>query len=138
MYLLLLYEAVFVGTYCLAIYVLLLSILSIDIYFWFILGFIKHFLSYHIGIHTYYCKNGNACVNKDTGVKNNIIADKKYLFVDSILEGFLFVILGYYIVPLFGNNYIGVFTVGYYIHIVMEYINVHKYFCNNRCSLLTT
>ncbi len=126
---LLIYESIFVGVYCLCLYIILGTFFTkFNYYTWFIFGFIKHFLSYWIGIQDYYCVNGNAC--KQYLYK---YADNYNLGFDSIMEGFLFIIVGYIFIPLFKNKYLAVFLAGVFLHLFMEMINVHKIFCKKRC-----
>ena len=126
--LILIYEGIFVGIYCLVLYILLSKILdNINILFWFILGFLKHFLAYFLYLHHYYCKYGYACKNK----KQNV--NTKYLISDSIYEGILFIIIGYILMPLFKNKYIGIFLIGIFIHFIAEITRIHLYYCNTRC-----
>jgi hypothetical protein len=121
------YESLFVGLYCLILYIIFKN-LNINIYYFlFLFGFFKHYLSYYIGIHDYYCNNGYACN------KSKKIADTKYLLSDSILEGFLFIIIGYYILYCFANRYLGFFIIGIFLHLFAELFFIHNYFCKYRC-----
>lgn len=124
----LLLEAFFVGLYCLALYTILSKIIF-DYYTWFILGFTKHFAGYILGVHDYFCVYGNACRNK-----NKRYADSTYLIFDSMCEGILFLIIASLWMPLFTNKQIGIFLAGFFIHLLMEFLFVHTYFCNHRCS----
>jgi hypothetical protein len=123
------FEALFVGLYCLFLYTILgnLNLNLNKYYFLFIFGFLKHYLSYYFGIHDYYCNNGAAC---DNGKK---ISDTKYLLFDSILEGFLFIVVGRYIFNCFANKCLGFFVIGVFLHLFAELFFIHTYFCNYRC-----
>ena len=123
------YESLFVGLYCLILYIIFKNLnINLNIYYFlFIFGFFKHYMSYYIGIHDYYCNNGYACN------KSKKIADTKYLLSDSILEGFLFIILGYYILYCFTNRYLGFFIIGIFLHLFAELFFIHNYFCKYRC-----
>ena len=131
------YESVFVGLYCLILYIILKNLninLNINInlyYFLFIFGFLKHFLSYYFGIHDYYCNNGYACNNCNNSKK---VSQAKYLLLDSILEGLVFIIVGYYILKYFANKYLGFFIVGVFLHLFAELFFLHNFFCKYRCS----
>jgi len=124
------FEALFVGLYCLFLYIILGNLKLNLYYFLFIFGFLKHFLSYYFGIHDYYCNNGYACNNCNN---SNKISDIKYLLFDSILEGFLFIIVGYYILNCFANKYLGFFVIGVFLHLFAELFYIHKFFCKYRC-----
>jgi hypothetical protein len=126
------YESIFVGLYCLFLYIILGNInLNLNkYYFLFIFGFLKHYLSYYFGIHDYYCNNGYACRNCDNSKK---ISDTKYLLFDSILEGFLFIVVGHYILNCFANKYLGFFVIGVFLHLFAELFFIHNFFCKYRC-----
>jgi hypothetical protein len=127
---LIIYESLFVGLYCLFLYIILKNLNLNLYYFLFIFGFLKHFLSYYFGIHDYYCNNGYACNNCNNSKK---ISDTKYLLFDSILEGFLFIVVGHYILNCFANKYLGFFVIGLFLHLSAELFFIHMYFCKYRC-----
>jgi hypothetical protein len=123
-------EALFVGTYCLAIFAFLKQIAQpAGALFWFALGFIKHFLGYVAGLHTYYCQYGSACCGMKGGVAK---ADSRYLLLDSIVEGLAFIFIGYLITKT-GYRYAAIFVAGALIHLLAELLQVHKFFCQHRC-----
>jgi len=135
-------EATLIGMYSVFMYTLVSYIIHNKIYILFIAGFMKHLLAYFIGIHTYYCNNGYACTTKSTKIfqqqqqqyssKNNAIQ----LLIESVIEGFLFVILGTTIHFFIRNMFISMFLVGLLLHIVAEVLGIHAYFCENRCKIL--
>jgi hypothetical protein len=102
--------------------------------FLFLFGFLKHYLSYYFEIQNYYCNNGYAC-NKCIYDSNNSkkISDIKYLLFDSILEAFMFVIVGSYILNCFSNKYLAFFIIGVFLHLFAELFYIHKFFCKYRC-----
>jgi len=126
------FESLFVGLYCLFLYIIFYNFnLNLNKYcFLFLFGFLKHYLSYYFGIHDYYCNNGYACKKCS---RNQQISDTKYLLFDSILEGFLFIIVGNYILNCFKNKYLGFFVIGLFLHLFAELFYIHIFFCNNRC-----
>jgi hypothetical protein len=132
------FESLFVGLYCLFLYTILENLNLNKYYFLFIFGFLKHYLSYYFGIHDYYCNNGYACAScasctSCTSDNTNKISNTKYLLFDSILEGFLFIIVGHYILKIFVNRYLGFFVIGVFLHIFAELFFIHTYFCKHRC-----
>jgi hypothetical protein len=135
---LIIFESLFVGLYCLILYTILKN-LNLNLhkyYFLFIFGFFKHYLSYCFGIHDYYCNNGYACNNgcyNNNSNNSKKISDTKYLLLDSILEGFLFIVVGSYILNCFVNKYLGFFVIGVFLHLFAELFFIHKYFCKCRC-----
>ena len=129
------FEALFVGIYCLFLYTILenLNLNLSKYYFLFIFGFLKHYLSYYFGIHDYYCNNGYACNNYNNYNNSKKISDTKYLLFDSILEGFLFIVVGHYIFNCFKNKDLGFFVIGVFLHLSAELFFIHTFFCNYRC-----
>jgi len=115
-------EAIIIGLYSSIIY-LPISLVKLNIIIeLFIIGFIKHYFGYYLKIHNYYCKK-----NKKRKALN------KYLITDSIIEGILFIIFGYFTLQYFNIKIIGYFIIGIILHIFMEYINMHRYFIKYRC-----
>ena len=117
-------ESVFVGIYCLLLY---LIIVPVNYYTWFVLGFIKHYLSYQVGIQDEYCRHSYAC-----GLRN-VHASDRYLILDSLLEGVVFMIIGI-IVNNTDDKLVSVATLGMTTHLLFEFIGAHHYFCQTRCS----
>ena len=125
-------EAIFVGAFCWMLYVILSLIMSEQCYlFWFILGFAEHFLGHYAGIHSYYCRYGNACNMR--AKKSCELTNISYLLPESVLEGLGFIIVGYGFVHWFKNKYVAIFVAGVLIHLLAELLTVHNYFCNTRC-----
>ena len=130
------FESLFVGLYCSFLYIIISNFnLNLNKYcFLFLFGFLKHYLSYYFGIHDYYCNNGYACKKCICNCNNSKkISDTKYLLFDSILEGFLFIIVGNYILNCFKNKYLGFFVIGLFLHLFAELFYIHIFFCKNRC-----
>jgi hypothetical protein len=121
-------ESVLVGLYCVIIYLIISPFFANSYMQLFITGFIKHFLSYYIGIHNWYCNNGYACKNR-----NNKIASNKLLTQDSILEGLLFLLVGLSIKHFFTKQIYTYFIIGIILHITFELFNIHNYYCRNYC-----
>lgn len=123
------FESLFVGLYCLFLYIIFSNFnLNLNKHcFLFLFGFLKHYLSYYFGIHDYYCNNGYAC--KKCKQKSDI----EYLLFDSIIEGFLFIIVGNYILNCFANKYLGFFVIGVFLHLFAELFYIHEFFCKYRC-----
>ena len=108
-------EALFVGLYTQGISYFIKNI--------FLLGFIKHLLGHYLNLHTYYCKYGNAClkIKKYSKDKVSIIQ----LIVESILEGFLFIIMN--------NITKNKFLIGLLLHLIFDVFGLHRIFCLFRC-----
>ena len=104
-----LFEGVIVGIYCVFLYKLFYSIKYKSLSL-FALGFIKHFMAYLTGIHDLYCG----------GERNSL-----YILPESFLEG-LFFVIGFHI---FNVNTVNIFLFGLGIHILFEWVGIHKWFC---------
>lgn len=144
----LLSESVFVGLYTLVIaFFLSFFIPNTKIYnsffiFLFILGFMKHLLGYWIQLQTLYCNYGVACkINKNTSLMNTWKA-KEPLFIENIVEGLLFVIVGFLIHLCtfkklfdFQNIYYVSFMIGVFAHLIFDLVGFHTFFCKKRCFI---
>jgi len=131
-----LFESLFVGIYTSIIYIFfsLIQIKNIYITF-FVVGFIKHFLGYYSQIHTYYCNNGYSCKGNNKKIS---VTTKFNLFIESLFEGILFLILGSIIsqVAYFSKNKILLFfSIGFILHLLFELLGIHKKFCLERCKI---
>jgi len=121
------YESIFVGLYVLILYKFLRLFQIRNIYvFLFVLGFLKHFISYILNIHTYYCKYGNACKKYNLNEKK-----KDHILVESIGEGILFIIVGQLI--FYMNKELAMFLIGFSLHFLFEIFGLHDVFCLTRC-----
>jgi hypothetical protein len=113
------YESIFVGIYVLIIFFVVNYIINKiinkstnlvtkknKIYFiLFITGFLKHLFGYILNIHTYYCNYGFACKNNNKNDKNFISVKTNYLFLESIIEGIIFVPFYIILKNIFYNKY---------------------------------
>jgi len=119
-------ESLFVGVYTCIIYFFASYIVSSNFtLLLFVVGFLKHFLGYYLKIQDYYC---DTCVK---GSKSH--TTKQILFGESILEGGVFIILGLLLKVFIESRWILMFLLGFLLHMIAEFVEVHKYFCKNRC-----
>ena len=127
-------EALFVGIYTSIVY-LCITMFSISPYnLLFIVGFFKHLFGYLLNLHTYYCNYGDACANSIYPRTSNITFLE--LFIESLLEGVTFMILGgilYRFSILRKNTIFTFFIIGFSLHIICELLGIHKQFCKKRC-----
>jgi len=114
-------ESLFVGIYSLVIYRItrLTGIKNIV----FVTGFFKHFLGYYSGLHGFYCTKFNLKAKK---------SQLYLLFMESILEGFLFMLFGKMFSSL--NPDLSIFMTGFVLHTLSEVLGVHRYFINYHCE----
>ena len=126
-------ESIFVGMYVCIIYLLFSPFIKNFYILLLVCGFFKHFLGSSFELWTWYCNNGEACV-KVLSQDQYYNANTLYLMRDSINESVIFLILGTllrFIMP------IGIYLfliIGIILHILSEYIGVHKMFCKKTCD----
>jgi len=114
-------EAFLVGLYSCILFFLLQTQISNVYILLFTLGFLKHFLSYFIGIHNYYCN------------KKNKTATFKPVFVQSILEG-LFYLTSIFVLPTSLNlKLMYIFTMSTMTYIITEKSGINKYVYSKNC-----
>ena len=99
-----------------------------------VVGFFKHFLGSSLGIHTWYCNNGEECL-KVLSQDQNYSANTIHLIRDSLYESFVFLIMGLIFRPIIGNMYL-FFTIGVILHIISEKLLIHKSFCKKTCDVI--
>lgn len=147
-------EIFFVGFYCSALAFLLLLGMNISLLFFFVLGFAKHYLAYFLGIHDVYCNQGRACLQRNSTNSTNSTsstsstniqkykATNKHLFLESILEGLWFLIIGGVLMMSTGEKkhkkitllfFVFIFLAGGFTHLLAEFVGIHTYFCGNNC-----
>jgi len=130
------FEAIFVAFYITVLYLLLLPLKIKNILiFFFLLGFLKHFLAYFLQIHSYYCNYGFQC-NRDniTGLSRMAVFDN--VVSQSILEGLSFLLIGPFVFFFLQSQkmkILFVFVLGFLTHIFSEWIGLHSYFCHTNC-----
>lgn len=119
-------ESLFVGVYVCVISFFVSYVVSSNFtLLLFVVGFLKHFLGYYLKIQDYYCAS---CVKG-----SNSYTTKQILFGESIFEGVVFIIMGLLLKVFIENRVVLMFLLGFLLHIVAEFVGVHKYFCKNRC-----
>ena len=131
------FEAIFVGLYVCCIYYIVNNILFIENFYLllFICGFLKHFLGFLFGIWNWYCIYGFAC--KEITRNDKLYKKELPLFSiikDSIYEAFLFLLVGMILHIFLKNKILLFFIIGFGLHIIFEYIGIHKFFCIHNCG----
>ena len=135
------FESIIVGIYSVILYLLSTFIIKNKEYCQlFLVGFSKHFLSGYVKIHDFYCNYGYACYGKNDCKNGKCNSNKDLLFIESIFEGILYLIFGFIIIESFEYfNYrlkhiYLYFLIGSSLHIIFEWLQIHKYFCDNNCN----
>lgn len=127
-------EAIFIGIYSTAIYAILHILLPQSIIplplLYFYLGIYKHLIGYYTGLHDYYCNNGYACKHIPHRPQKAI---DKYIILDCIIEGIIFVIICHLFMTKKINQYLNIFIIGFILHLFAEIAGIHNTFCNHRC-----
>jgi hypothetical protein len=126
-------EAIFVGIYTSLIYLLFSPFIKNFYVLLLVCGFFKHLLGSIIGIWTWYCNNGDACVKvlrQDQQYKSNNLR----LISETIYEAFIFLIVGSILSFIVKNEIYLFFIMGIILHIMGEYSGIHKKFCRNACD----
>lgn len=120
-------EALFIGLFSLAIYSIIQIIINNFIIQLFVVGFMKHLISYLIGIQDYYCK---------TYIDNNYQSKPSNIFFECLLEGLFFIYIGLLLSKLIDNRYLLIFLLGFFIHIISEFYGIHKLFLIYNCKMI--
>jgi hypothetical protein len=127
-------ESILVGLYTCLIYLLFSPFIKNFIVLLLVVGFFKHFLSSSLGIHTWFCNNGEECL-KVLSQDQNYSANTIHLIRDSFYESFAFLIMGFIFRPIIGNMYL-FFMIGVILHIIAEKLLIHKSFCKKTCDII--
>jgi hypothetical protein len=125
-------ESLLVGIYTCIIYLLFSPFIKNFYLLLLVVGFFKHFLGSSIGLHTWYCNNGETCLNV-LNQDQTYIANTLYIIRDSIYESIVFLFLGFILSYKLTNIYL-FFVIGIILHILSEKLGIHKYFCRNSCD----
>ena len=128
-----LFESIFVGIYTSFIYLLFSQFIKNFYVLLLVCGFFKHFLGSKIGLWTWYCNNGDACIkvlHQDQQYKSNTLR----LMSESIYESFIFLIVGTMLSFIIKKGIYLFFIMGIILHMMGEYSGIHKKFCRNTCD----
>jgi hypothetical protein len=119
-------ESILVGIYSMLLSIIVLQIFNFPLVFnIFIIGFLKHYIGGIVGLQHYYCSMSIKC--------NKFNLD--YLILESIGEGFLFLITYFILSKFVGERrYINFFMIGILLHVIFEELNGHSLFCKTHCS----
>lgn len=125
-------EAIFVGLYEIVLYFIFSQFISNFFILLLIVGFSKHFLGKLLGIHTWYCNNGSACLHT-LSKKQKYIANSIHLLRSSVGEAFAHLFLGILLATFLGKIYV-FFAIGVILHIMAESLGIHNQFCRETCE----
>ena len=123
-------ESLLVGVYSVFIYLFFSRFIYKNLYLLLlVVGFFKHFLGSSLGLHTWYCNNGSACIK----YKKYTEANTLYLLRYSIYESLLYLIFGFLLQGILTNMAL-FFVIGVILHILAEKLLIHRDFCRESCD----
>ena len=125
-------EAILVGLYEMILYFVFSQFITNFYILLLVVGFSKHFLGKLLGIQTWYCNNGSACINA-LSQHQKYIANSIHFLRSSVGEAIAHLILGLLLADFFGKIYV-FFAIGVILHIVAESLGVHHNFCRESCE----
>jgi hypothetical protein len=137
-------EALLVGFYTFVLY-LFFSVIIKNLYLLLlVVGFSKHLLGYFLGLHTWYCNYGEACISvsdSDNSRSNSrkMTATSTHLLRDSLIESLMFLVLGTILSNFLTNSLTNMrqpilfVSIGILLHILAEKTMIHKNFCVANC-----
>jgi hypothetical protein len=130
------FEAIIVGMYNVCLFLIISKFIENNYILLFIVGFAKHLFGGYLNIHNFYCNYGYSCYLHNDCKNGKCYDDKKYLFVRSIFEGFIYLFLGLFLIelPIKLKNIYLYFLIGFILHLSFEWLGIHKYFCETYCK----
>ena len=116
-------ESIFVGGYTLILFLFLTCIIDQPIYIvLFIMGCIKHYSGYVVGLHDRYCRG---CSRHKSAIPPTAL--------EIVSEGLILLFVEMFIHCFFTNIYLNIFMLGAIIHLGFEMFGLHRWFCNTHC-----
>ena len=126
------FEAILVGLYEVCLYFVFSQFIKNFFVLLLVIGFCKHFLGKLLGLQTWYCNNGSACV-KVLSQNQKYIANYIHLLRSSTGEAIAHLVLGILLAKFLAKEYL-FFAIGVILHIVAEKLGVHNDFCRENCE----
>jgi hypothetical protein len=126
------FEAILVGLYEVSLYFVFSQFIKNFFVLLLVIGFCKHFLGKLLGLQTWYCNNGSACI-KVLSQHQKYIANSIHFLRSSIGESIAHLVLGILLAKFLAKEYL-FFAIGVILHIVAESLGVHNNFCRENCE----
>jgi hypothetical protein len=126
------FEAILVGLYEVCLYFVFSQFIKNFFVLLLVIGFCKHFLGKLLGLQTWYCNNGSACI-KVLSQNQKYIANSIHLLSSSTGEAIAHLVLGILLAKFLAKEYL-FFAIGVILHIVAESLGVHNDFCRVNCE----
>jgi len=125
-------EAILVGLYEMVLYFIFSLYIKNFYVLLLVVGFCKHFLGKLIGLQTWFCNNGSACI-KTLSQNQKYVANSIHFLRSSIGESIAHLVLGILLAKFLAKEYL-FFAIGVILHIVAESLGVHNNFCRENCE----
>ena len=126
------FEAILVGLYEVSLYFVFSQFIKNLFVLLLVIGFCKHFLGKLLGLQTWYCNNGSACI-KVLSQNQKYIANSIHFLRSSIGESIAHLVLGILLAKFLAKEYL-FFAIGVILHIAAESLGVHNNFCRENCE----
>jgi hypothetical protein len=126
------FEAILVGLYEVILYFAFSQFIKNFFVLLLVIGFCKHFLGKLLGLQTWYCNNGSACI-KVLSQNQKYIANSIHFLRSSIGEAIAHLCLGILLAKFLAKEYL-FFAIGVILHIAAESLGVHNNFCRENCE----
>jgi hypothetical protein len=108
-------EAILVGLYEMVLYFIFSLYIKNFYVLLLVVGFCKHFLGKLIGLQTWFCNNGSACI-KTLSQNQKYVANSIHLLRSSVGEAIAHLILGILLSNFLSKAYL-FFAIGFILHI---------------------
>jgi hypothetical protein len=125
-------EAILVGLYEMVLYFIFSLYIKNFYVLLLVVGFCKHFLGKLIGLQTWFCNNGSACI-KTLSQNQKYVANSIHLLRSSVGEAIAHLILGILLAGFLAKEYL-FFAIGIILHIAAESLGIHNNFCRDNCE----
>ena len=125
-------EAILVGLYEMVLYFIFSLYIKNFYVLLLVVGFCKHFLGKLIGLQTWFCYNGSACI-KTLSQNQKYVANSIHLLRSSVGEAIAHLILGILLAGFLAKEYL-FFAIGIILHISAESLGIHNNFCRENCE----
>ena len=125
-------EAILVGLYEMVLYFIFSLYIKNFYVLLLVVGFCKHFLGKLIGLQTWFCNNGSACI-KILSQNQKYVANSIHLLRSSVGEAIAHLILGILLAGFLAKEYL-FFAIGIILHIAAESLGIHNNFCRDNCE----
>ena len=126
------FEAILVGLYEMGLYFIFSLYIKNFYVLLLVVGFCKHFLGKLIGLQTWFCNNGSACI-KTLSQNQKYVANSIHLLRSSVGEAIAHLILGILLAGFLAKEYL-FFAIGIILHISAESLGIHNNFCRDNCE----